>query len=175
MHSAIVVLNGHILLVTVQLFCSSVPMVPVRAVAVLNLCPLGNFPCIFVVCWFFQINFFENFLLGIPSECHTVWFQIISDVLSGLIWVQTVCKCYQQTTLVGKELKSEVSSPHFRALCFNQCFNTYWDYGKRRNPTTSQRTKNDWHGATDETKIEEICKPNSSGVQAYVKNAIKLG
>ena len=28
-----------------------------------------------------------------------------ADILSGLIWVQTVCKCYQQTTLAGKELK----------------------------------------------------------------------
>ena len=28
-----------------------------------------------------------------------------SDLLSGLIWVQTVCKGYQQTTLVNKELK----------------------------------------------------------------------
>ena len=27
-------------------------------------------------------------------------------MLSGLIWVQTVCKDYQQTTLVGKELTS---------------------------------------------------------------------
>ena len=24
--------------------------------------------------------------------------------MSGLIWVQSVCKCYQQTTLEGKEL-----------------------------------------------------------------------
>ena len=27
-----------------------------------------------------------------------------ADILSGLIWVQIVCKSYQQTTLVGKEL-----------------------------------------------------------------------
>ena len=26
------------------------------------------------------------------------------DILSGLIWVQTVCKCDQQTRLVGKDL-----------------------------------------------------------------------
>ena len=30
--------------------------------------------------------------------------QIRPDILSGLIWVQTVCKGYEQTTLVGKEL-----------------------------------------------------------------------
>ena len=28
-----------------------------------------------------------------------------TDVLSGLIWVQTVCICYQQMTQVGKELR----------------------------------------------------------------------
>ena len=39
---------------------------------------------------FFKINFLENF-----QEIR---------ILSGLIWVQTVCKGYQQTTLVGKEL-----------------------------------------------------------------------
>ena len=43
---------------------------------------------------FFKINFFE-----IPSEFQTVWIQIRPDILLGLIWVQTVCKHYQQTTL----------------------------------------------------------------------------
>ena len=28
-----------------------------------------------------------------------------NDILPGLIWVQTVCKAYQQMTLVNKELK----------------------------------------------------------------------
>ena len=28
--------------------------------------------------------------------------------MSGLIWVQTVCKSYQQTTLVGKELNNGI-------------------------------------------------------------------
>ena len=36
-------------------------------------------------------------LSGIPSECQTVWIQIKSDKLLGLIWVQTVCKSYQMT------------------------------------------------------------------------------
>ena len=41
------------------------------------------------------------------SECQTIWTQIRTDVLSDLIWVQTVCKCYQQTTkspLASKEV-----------------------------------------------------------------------
>ena len=31
--------------------------------------------------------------------------QIISDTLSSLIWVETVCKSYQQTAQAGKDLK----------------------------------------------------------------------
>ena len=60
---------------------------------------------LFVVCWFFfKITYFWKILSELPSECQTDWIQIRSDVLSGLIWVQTVCKGYQQTTLWGKEL-----------------------------------------------------------------------
>ena len=33
---------------------------------------------------------------SIPSGCQTVWIQIRPDILSGLIWVQTVCKVYKQ-------------------------------------------------------------------------------
>ena len=67
---------------------------------------LGNFACFLLSADFFLfslINFFQKNLSGIPSECQTVWIQIRSDVLSGLIWVQTVSKGYQQTTLAGKE------------------------------------------------------------------------
>ena len=35
---------------------------------------------------------------SIPSGCQTVWIQIRPNILSGLIWVQTVCNGYQQTT-----------------------------------------------------------------------------
>ena len=55
-------------------------------------------------CFFFQNQLFQKFLSGIPSECQTVWIQIRPNILSGLIFVQTVCKIYQQRTLVGKEL-----------------------------------------------------------------------
>ena len=40
----------------------------------------------------FQNHLFQKMFWGIPSECHTVWIQIMADILSGLIWVQTVCK-----------------------------------------------------------------------------------
>ena len=41
-----------------------------------------------------------KFLIG----CQTDWVQIRPDVLSGMIWVQSVCKDYEQTTLVDNEL-----------------------------------------------------------------------
>ena len=50
----------------------------------------------FVVCLLFSKTFFfPKILSGVPSECQTVWIQIRPDILSGLIWVQTVCKRYQ--------------------------------------------------------------------------------
>ena len=52
---------------------------------------------------FFKINFVLKLPSGTLSECQTVWIQIRADIFSGLIWVQTVCKGYQQTTLVGKD------------------------------------------------------------------------
>ena len=55
-----------------------------------------------VVVFFFKINFFEKFFQEY-NKCQTVWIQIRPGILLGLIWVQTVCKSYQQTTLVGKE------------------------------------------------------------------------
>ena len=54
-------------------------------------------------CCFFKSTF-SKISLRIPSECQTVWVQIRPDKTSGLIWVQTVCKGYQHTTKVGKEL-----------------------------------------------------------------------
>ena len=70
----------------------------------LILCLLGHFSCFFVACWLFQNQFFRKILSGIASEFRTVCIQIRPDFLSGLIWVQTICKGYQQTTLVNKEL-----------------------------------------------------------------------
>ena len=60
------------------------------------------FVVLFVV--IFKIKFFKAILLGIPSECQTGRIQIKPKVLSDLIWVQSVCKGYQQMTLRGNEL-----------------------------------------------------------------------
>ena len=46
---------------------------------------------------------FRKLLSGISSECQNVWIQTRPDFLSDLIWVQTLSKSYQETTLVGKE------------------------------------------------------------------------
>ena len=47
-----------------------------------------------------QNKLFPNILSGIISGCQTVWIQIRPNILSGLIWVQTVCKDYPQKTKV---------------------------------------------------------------------------
>ena len=46
--------------------------------------------------FFFPKNSFGNIV--------SVSYSLDLDIMSGLIWVQTVCKGYQQTTLVGSEL-----------------------------------------------------------------------
>ena len=70
---------------------------------------LGNFSCFLSsAVFFFQNQLFRKILSGISSDCQSVWIQIRSEVLSGLIWVQTVCKGYQKTALAGKEFKGEL-------------------------------------------------------------------
>ena len=69
---------------------------------------MGNFSCVlpsadFFLIFFFQNQLFQKILSGIPSESQTDWIQIRPDILSGLIWVQSVCKGYEQTKLVGKQ------------------------------------------------------------------------
>ena len=72
----------------------------------LTLCMLGNFACFFVVCgFFFKINFSKKSLRNTirvsnsldPDQAERF---VGPDILSGLIWVQTVCKDYQQTSKV---------------------------------------------------------------------------
>ena len=73
---------------------------------------------------FFKINFFKKNLSEIPLEWQTVWIQIRPDILSGLIWVQTVCKGDQQTALVGKGFI--ISS-----LPKMNCYNIDWPFLSR--------------------------------------------
>ena len=60
---------------------------------------------------FFKKN--KNILSGTLSECQMVWIQIRTNILSVLIWVQTVCKDYQHTTKVSFSLvRKNVNSFH---------------------------------------------------------------
>ena len=64
----------------------------------------------------FQYFFYYSFTLIIVPNltfwmlgfgCQTVWNQTRPDILLGLIWVQTVSKCYQQTTKVAASEQRE--------------------------------------------------------------------
>ena len=46
--------------------------------------------------FFSKINLFEKFIGD--HQCQTVWIQIRHDKMSGLIWVQTVCKPFTDDT-----------------------------------------------------------------------------
>ena len=70
------------------------------------LCNLARFRRLSI---FSKIIGLKKFFQGCHIECRTVWFQIRMDELSGLIWVQTVCKLYQQTTMAGKEWRKTKS------------------------------------------------------------------
>ena len=67
---------------------------------------LGNFACFLCSLLIFlqnqNIKKKKKFGTSIPSECQTVWIQIRPHFMLGLIWVQIVCKSYQQMTLVGR-------------------------------------------------------------------------
>ena len=90
------------------------------AVKGLTLCPLGIFYTLLASADFVQNHLFRKILSDIvyciiPSEYQTVWIQIRPHILLGLIWVQTVCKGYQQTTLGGTAL-----TIHFCILLYFQ-------------------------------------------------------
>ena len=68
---------------------------------------------------FFHYQLFEKIISGILSECQTDWIQIRPDISSGLIWVQSVCKGYEQMTLVGNELSYAFISYDFQTLNYN--------------------------------------------------------
>ena len=53
---------------------------------------------------FFSKSTFSKSSFRIPSGCQTDRIHIRPDISSGLIWVQSFCKGYQQTTLVGNQL-----------------------------------------------------------------------
>ena len=70
----------------------------------INSLPPGKFFMFLLSADSFQNQLFPKVLSGIPSECQTDGIQISLEKMSGLIWVQYVCKSYQQMTLGDKEL-----------------------------------------------------------------------
>ena len=66
--------------------------------------PWGIFHAFLSSADFFQINFFEKKILDYHQSIKLKWIQIRPGILLGLIWNQTFCKSYQQTTLGDKEL-----------------------------------------------------------------------
>ena len=63
---------------------------------------------------FFQIQLFQKILSEISTWCQTVWIQIRPDILSGLIWVQIVCKGYQQIYYMSLFSKERVKKTNSR-------------------------------------------------------------
>ena len=62
---------------------------------------LVNFSCLrCCLLTFLKVTFSKKNLSGTLSECLTALIQIRTDVMSILIWVETVCKSYQQMTIV---------------------------------------------------------------------------
>ena len=97
-------------------------LVVILSVGGLTLCLLGIFFVLYVsFADFFQNQLLRKFLSKIRSEWQTVWIQIRPGILSGLIWVQTVCKGDQQMALVGKEFI--ISS-----LPKMNCYNIDWPF-----------------------------------------------
>ena len=83
---------------------------------------LGNFACFLSSADFFQNQLFRKICSGIPLECQAVWIQIRPDILSGLIWIQNICKGYQQTTLSRQRVKRKFTIHMDGQSC---CVNKY--------------------------------------------------
>ena len=77
----------------------------------LTFCTLENFSCFLLSADFLsKSTCLRKILSGLSSECQTDWIQIRPDVSSGLIWVQSVCKGYEQTALVMIYIKQPFPS-----------------------------------------------------------------
>ena len=79
-------------------------------------------PGIFIVCCrllkFSKLIISKKSLSETQSECQAIWIQIRTDILSVLIWVQTVTKGHQQTTNVAasKERVNVILSFFFKVI-----------------------------------------------------------
>ena len=78
----------------------------------LTLCILGNFSCLLLSSDFFQNYLYKKIISETVSECQTVCIQIRADILSALIWVQTVYIGQKQATKVATS-KEGVNNPRY--------------------------------------------------------------
>ena len=94
--------------VLIKCFFSSWKMKLTASVIKVGFCVKSNFACWVIFhafCWrlltFFKINFTEKFF-HVYHQCQNSLDPYQARHFVRLIWVQTVCKCYQQTTLFSK-------------------------------------------------------------------------
>ena len=87
---------------------------------------LGNFSCLFDVCWFFYNILFQNILSGTPSECQTLWIQVKANVKSGLIWVQLFAKVISRRQWRVKSKLIEFGKQNKILMCSSECNATVW-------------------------------------------------
>ena len=72
----------------------------------LTLCMLDTFSCLCcrLLIFFSKLTFSKKSLRTL-SGCQMVWIQIRTNILSVLMWVQTVCKGYQQMSSVATSIE----------------------------------------------------------------------
>ena len=94
------------------------------------------FPAFVVIA---DLNFFQNILSGTLSPSQTVWIQISTNILTVLIWVQTVCKGL--ITVTNKANSTNLYPPtkgYLRETCKSQNINSI--YLTLSSPTVSFRS-----------------------------------
>ena len=77
--------------------------------------PIGKFFMLFFN-FLSSADYFQNKTFSKNSFRNTIRVSNSLDILSGLIWVQTVCEGYQQTTQVGNNEYETLKSYTFNVL-----------------------------------------------------------
>ena len=131
----------------------------------LTLCTLGNFFMLLLFADFFLKSSFPKILSGISSECQTDWIQSRPDILSGLIWVQSVSLGYEQKTLVGNELRSKYcSGSQFMKIALTHICLAPYIYGKYVNSENPARMPQN---------VVSDQGPHGLLTEYFIKNSIK--
>ena len=93
---------------------------------------LGNFACFLSSAEIVKINFFKKLFQEYHQSVKTVWTHIRPNKMSGLVWVQTVCRVYQQTIKVAtsreRVILYGVTFDCFQIKCCNFIIQLIWIY-----------------------------------------------